>query len=226
MREDVPLGDFADLSSAMSPDPGTPPGMKTPPEQKPAMVAVTPPQATKTGRARSDPRSGDPLSPGSNCNTEELRIFAQKKFNYLEAMLQNVTNVQLKQQAAVDGVIRALQDNEKNFKEKDRDTIIRAGQLSQEAVDTAMKIGRDAAGNEHALRGQLSEFAGRLDAHTADLAKFEAQYNNHIENNFNVMEANFNVVEKEFGDLRQAFSCAAAAPSAGTPGITPTLNAF
>ena len=77
-----------------------------------------------------------------------------------------------------------------------------AGRQSWEAMETALKLGRGAAGKEHALLDQPSEFAAQLEVHSTNLAEFEAQYKNHIDNNFIVTQKNVNVVEKECGDLR------------------------
>ena len=108
---EVPTGDFDALSSAMSPDPVTPPKTSIVPGVaggfgEALQHAMTPPQAGRQARARSDPRSGDPVSPGSNCGTEELRIFSQKKFNHLENLINHLTGVQFKQQQVVDNLLQ------------------------------------------------------------------------------------------------------------------------
>ena len=42
----------------------------------------------------------------SNCGSEELRIFSQKKFNHVENLINHLTTMQLKQQQTVDHMQR------------------------------------------------------------------------------------------------------------------------
>ena len=215
----VPPGEMEMLAHAMSPDPGAPSG-KT----------ATPPMRATAARGRSGPAGAGmaslpdaPLSPAKGSTAEELRVWTARMFmkleNDMDALRLDLTRQKQQESDTRKGlekvntkleVVHA--EHEEFGKVNVKAIVTELEKKVQAATEISMKVQRDAAMDLHTLRGELSEFAAKIDGNNERLTKVDAEFKGHL-------EGNFHVLEKEFGDIRRALSAAGPTPATGTVSV-------
>ncbi len=178
---------------------------------------------TPAPRAQRRKLPTEVISPSKGCSSEELRVFSVNHVTNLEDEVKKLRAEHMTINEKVDKIwpfLPQFQELLHRFESLGNVVFPKSdAKASFEAVSTELGIIK-AEGNSEVLklRGELSEFAEKIQASTAHIQQLENQFKNHV-------EQNFSIVEKECLTLRAGITQAITAQATGAAPSAASLHA-